>query len=136
MRKHCDRGPVIKSSLHQNKVSTYSMSPKKLPVSVPFHSVFLPVFLPVSTVPIRSVHFRLPRANSFSTRHEFVCKIHCMRWRSVGRLFSTTRSRDGSYHEKGYRPRLIALFIARVRAGPRRDGSARAYLYFLHFIIE
>ena len=88
----------------------------------------------------RSVHFRsnrLPRANSFSARHEFVCKIHCVRWRSIARLFSTTRSRDGfSYHEKGYRPRPIALFIARVRAGPRGDGSARAYLYFLRFIIE
>ena len=41
-----------------------------------------------------------------------------------------------SYHEKGYRPRPIALFIARVRVGPRGDGSARAYLYFLRFIIE
>ena len=41
-----------------------------------------------------------------------------------------------SYHEKGYRPRPIALFIAGVRAGPRGDGSARAYLYFLRFIIE
>ena len=41
-----------------------------------------------------------------------------------------------SYHEKGYRPRSIALFIAGVRAGPRGDGSTRAYLYFLRFIIE
>ena len=41
-----------------------------------------------------------------------------------------------SYHEKGYQPRPIALFIARVRAGPRGDGSARAYLYFLRFIIK
>ena len=41
-----------------------------------------------------------------------------------------------SYHEKGYRQRSIALFIAGVRAGPRGDGSARAYLYFLRFIIE
>ena len=41
-----------------------------------------------------------------------------------------------SYHEKGYRLRPIALFIARVRAGPRGDGSARAYLHFLRFIIE
>ena len=41
-----------------------------------------------------------------------------------------------SYHEKGYRPRPITLFIAGVRAGPRGDGSARAYLYFLRFIIE
>ena len=41
-----------------------------------------------------------------------------------------------SYHEKGYRLRPIALFIAGVRAGPRGDGSARAYLYFLLFIIE
>ena len=40
-----------------------------------------------------------------------------------------------SYHEKGYGPRPIALFIAGVRAGPRGDGSARAYLYFLCFII-
>ena len=119
--------------------------------SVPFRSVFLPVStVPVRSVPYRSVHFRsnrLPRANSFSARHEFVCKIHWVRWRSIARLFSTTRSRDGfflrldqemgfSYHEKGYRPRPIALFIARVRAGPRGDGSARAYLYFLRFIIE
>ena len=41
-----------------------------------------------------------------------------------------------SYNEKGYRQRSIALFIAGVRAGPRGDGSARAYLYFLRFIIE
>ena len=53
---------------------------KKAPV--PFRSVFIPV----STIPVCSVHFRsncLPRANSFSARHEFVCKIHCVRWRSV-----------------------------------------------------
>ena len=32
-----------------------------------------------------------------------------------------------SYHEKGYRPRPIALFIARVRAGPRQlENSADA----------
>ena len=68
--------------------------------------------------------------NSFSARHEFVCKIHCVRWKSIARLFSTTRSRDGSYHEKGYQPRPIALFMARVRAGPRGDGSARAYCIF------
>ena len=61
------------------------------------------------SIPFRSN--RLPRANSFSTRHEFVCK-------------------------KSYRPRPIALFIAGVRAWPRGDGSARAYLYFLRFIIE
>ena len=41
-----------------------------------------------------------------------------------------------SYHEKGYWPRSIALFIAGVRAGPRGDARARAYLYFLRFIIE
>ena len=35
-----------------------------------------------------------------------------------------------------YRPRPIALFTAGVRAGPRGDGSAHAYLYFLRFIIE
>ena len=64
-------------------------------------------------------------------------KFTACHWRSIARLFSTTRSRDGfSYHEKGYRPRTIALFIAGVRAGPRGDGSARAYLYFLRFIIE
>ena len=40
-----------------------------------------------------------------------------------------------SYHEKSYRLRPIALFIAGVRAGPRGDGSARTYLYFLRFII-
>ena len=51
------------------------------------------------------------------------------------RLFSMTRSRDG-FFEKGYRSRPIALFIARVRAGPRGDESAGAYLYFLPFIIE
>ena len=48
----------------------------------------------------RSGHFRsnrLPRANSFSARHEFVGKIHCVRWRSIARLFSTTTSRDGFF---------------------------------------
>ena len=37
-----------------------------------------------------------------------------------------------SYHEKSYRPRPIALFIAGVRAGLRGDGSS----YFLRFVIE
>ena len=64
--------------------------------SVPF---FFP-FQPFRSVPYRSVHFcsnRLPWANSFSARHEFVCKIHCLCWRSIARLFSTTRSRDGFF---------------------------------------
>ena len=49
---------------------------------------------------VRSVHFRsnrLPWANSFSARREFVGKIHCVRWRSIARLFSTTTSRDGFF---------------------------------------
>ena len=69
--------------------------------SVLFRSVFLPVStVPVLSVPFRSVHFRsnrLSQANSFSARHEFVCKILCVRWRSIARLFSTTRSRDGFF---------------------------------------
>ena len=103
------------------RLSTYSMRQKQLPVS---------------TVLVRSVHFhsnRLLRANSFSARCEFVGKIHCVRWRSIARLFSTTISRDGFFPAMR---RAIVLFIARVRAGPRGDGSARAYLYFLRFIIE
>ena len=96
------------SSIHMWQNIQYES--KKVPVSVPFRSLLYPVpfhsvFFPVSTVPVRSVpyhsiHFRsnrLPRANSFSARHEFVCKIHCVRWRSIARLFSTTRSRDGFF---------------------------------------
>ena len=53
----------------------YSTRQKKSPVSIPFRSVFLPIStVPVRSVPFRSVHFRsnrLPRANSFSARHEF-----------------------------------------------------------------
>ena len=73
---------------------TYSMSQKKFPF--PFRSVFLPV----STVPVRSVHFcsnSLPRAKCFSAGHELVSKIHCVRRRSIARPFSTTRSRDGVF---------------------------------------
>ena len=78
-------------------------SKKKAPF--PFHSVLYPVPFRFSSRfnrsgPFHSVHFRsnrLPRANSFSARHEFVCKIHCVRWRSIARLFSTTRSRDGFF---------------------------------------
>ena len=69
----------------------YSRHQKKIPV---------PFFIPFRFVLFRSVHFRsnrLPRANSFSARHEFVCKIHCVCWRSIARLFSTTRSRDGFF---------------------------------------
>ena len=91
--------------------STCTVRVKKSPVSVPVRSVFLPVStvpvrsvpfrsVPFRSVPFRSVHFRsnrLPQANSFSARHEFVCKIHCVRWRSIARLFSTTRSRDGFF---------------------------------------
>ena len=95
--------------------------------SVPFFFPFHPFrSVPFRSVPFRSVHSvhfhsnRLPRANSFSARHEFVCKIHCVRWRSIARLFSTTIDEEMgfSHHEKGYRPHPIALFIARVRAGP------------------
>ena len=93
----------------------YSRHQKKVPVSVPFRSVpffipfrsvpfFIPFLpfrsVPFRSIPFRSVHFRsnrLPRVNSFSARHEFVCKIHCVRWRSIARLFSTTRSRDGFF---------------------------------------
>ena len=77
---------------------------KKFPFpfrSVPFFIPFLPFLsVPFRSIPFRSVHFcsnRLPRVNSFSARHEFVCKIHCVRWRSIARLFSTTRSRDGFF---------------------------------------
>ena len=81
------------------RLCKYSTSQKKAPFL--FRSVFLPVStVPVRSVPYRSVHFRsnrLPRANSFSARHEFVCKFHCVRWRSIARLFSTTRSRDGFF---------------------------------------
>ena len=66
-----------KKSMNHNSLiymykQLYSRHQKKVPVSVPF----------------RSVHFRsnrLPRENSFSARHEFVCKIHCVRWRSIAR---------------------------------------------------
>ena len=117
----------------------YSRGQKKF--QFPYHSVILPVStVPVRSVPYHSVHLRsnrLPRANSFSARREFVGKIHCVRWRSIARLFNDyIKRRFFPYYEKGYRPRPIALFIARVRAGPRGDGSARAYLYLLRFIIE
>ena len=69
----------------------YTVGIKKSCRFVPF---FIP-FFPFRSVPFRSN--RLPRANSFSARHEFVCKIHCVRWRSIARLFSTTRSRDGFF---------------------------------------
>ena len=83
----------------------YSTCQKKSPVSVPFRFISRSVPFRFSSRfnrsgPFRSVHFRsnrLPRANSFSARHEFVCKIHCVRWRSIARLFSTTRSRDGFF---------------------------------------
>ena len=80
----------------------YSMSHKKNSRfrSVPFFFPFQPFrSVPFRSLPYRSVHFRsnhLPWANSFSAIHEFVCKIHCVRWRSIARLFSTTTSRDGS----------------------------------------
>ena len=98
----------LPSFSHLSLKHVYSMSQKKVPFpfrSVPFYipfrsvSFFFP-FQPFRSVPYRSVHFRsnrLPRANSFSARHEFVCKIHCVRWRSIARLFSTTRSRDGFF---------------------------------------
>ena len=55
--------------------------------------------VPVRSIPYRSVHFRsnrLPRANSFSARREFVSKIHCVHWRSI---YSATISlpRPSSY---------------------------------------
>ena len=67
-------------------------------VGVKKTSHFRSVFLPVSTVPVRSVLYRsVPRANSFSAMREYVGKIHCVRWRSIARLFSTTTSRDGFF---------------------------------------
>ena len=104
---------LIVHLMNRLTINTYSMSQKKLPVPVPLRSVSLPV---------RSVH------SSSAKFTAYVGEI-------IARLFSTTRSRDGSYHEKGYRLRPIALFIARVPAGPRGDGSARAYWYFftLHY---
>ena len=79
---------------------TYSMSQKNFPF--PFRSVSLPFStVPVRSVPFRTVPFtsvpynRLPRANSFSAGHEFVCKIHCVCWRYIARLFSTIRSEMG-----------------------------------------
>ena len=100
----------------------------KLSVSVPLHSVFLQLS--------RFVLFRLPRANRLSARREFLGKIHCARWRSIASVTMVfndyTKRWILFYHEKGYWPRHIALFIARVRGLDRRFMLNRSINLWIH----
>ena len=102
---------------------------KKFPF--PFRSVFHPVF----AVPFRSRYVltvcrgRTVLALGMNSSAKFTA---CVGEALCDYFQRLDQEMVFSYHEKSYRP----LFIAGVRAGPRGDGSARAYLYFLRFIIE
>ena len=112
--------------IHGNS-SSYSRHQKKIPVSIPFFIPFLP-FCSVLTV----CHGQTVLALGMNSSAKFTACVGEALRDYFQRL---DQEMVFSYHEKGYGPRPIALFIAGVRAGPRGDGSARAYLYFLRFII-
>ena len=120
----------------------YSRHQKKLPVSVPFRFLFCSVpffipFLPFRSVPFTSVLTVCRGQAVLVLGMNSSAKFTACVGEALRDYFQRLDQEVVfSYHEKGYRPRSIALFIAGVHAGPRGDGSAQAYLYFLHFIIE